>query len=241
MELALNNDYLSGAVNFKDARLKTATLNIAKNLNASKEAFVKAGIELMKIQDDKLYAQDFFDGHGKPSFAMYVEQVLGISKTTAYRIMASTKKLLMPELVLHEKTEYFKNFSDSTLGVLANSKLGDYDGVKKFCDAYQITETTARGDVEKYIRAYTRGENPCMSLDEYIRECDSNKKSINVKHTDDNSDKCDVDTLITNTDDLEYAVQTAKILALIIDAIDDAVSTAEMNIISHFIKRFANK
>ncbi len=258
MELALSNEYISGAVKFKDARLAAATLNIARNLNTSKEAFVRAGIELMKIQDDKLYSKDFFDAKGKPSFAMYVETVLGISKSAAYRIMATTKKLLMPELSSRSRPEFFKYFSDSTLGVLSNNKLGDYDSVREFCEAYQITETTPRGDVEKYVKAYTRKDNPCMTLDDYINEQntidvtddsnngetdDSNNGETddsNNGETDDsnNDSENEIDMPVYTSEDIEFAVQSAHILEYIPDVLEDAVSTGEMKILNEFIKRF---
>ncbi len=243
MELALNNEYVNGTIALHDARLVTATRNIAKNMNASKDAFVKAGVELMKILDDKLYKKDFFDERGRPSFAMYVEMVLGISKTAAYRIMATTKKLLMPELTTHQKPEYFKNFADSTLGVLSNAKLGDYDSVKNFCIAFEITETTPRSDVEKYVKAYTRKNNPCLSLADYTRENNNGpSKTVDIANDDngtDNNATSNSDNAVTyNVDDITYAVQVANILALVPDALEDTVSTDELKIIREFIKRF---
>ena len=165
MEIVISTEFTSGALNFKNAQLKTATQNIINNMSKSKEAFVKAADELARIRDNKLYEKDFWDDEGRPSFAAYTEQILGISKTTAYRIIKTAKTLLAPELVSKTKPEYFRNFADATLDVI--TKVGDYDTCKEFCIAYDITETTPRNIVNEYVKAYKAGHK---TIEEYAAE-----------------------------------------------------------------------
>lgn len=165
MELAINTMYTDGTVEFKNSALKKATLTIVSNMTKSKDAFVIAAMELARINDEKLYERDFIADDGKPSFALYVESVLGISKSAAYRIIKTGKTLLMPELVAKSREKYFENFADSTLAVIA--QVGDYDKCKAFCEAFEISETTPRSEVQKYYKAYTNKEDPCANLDEY--------------------------------------------------------------------------
>lgn len=245
MELALNKEYVNGTINFKNAQLKTATLEIANNLQKSKDAFVRAGLAMQKIIDDKLYEKDFFDADGKPSFSMYAEMVLGLSKTAAYRIVSVTRKLLYPEMGdKHTKPEYFKNFADSTLGVLANNKLGDYDGVKTFCDAYQITETTPRGDVEKYVKAYTRKENPAKTLEEYIEQEDTKEidaETADTETTGAENENGEAETIPYTTLDLLYAQQAAHLVKALMTDFEYStdLNKDEIAIFKEFVKRFA--
>lgn len=168
MELAISKDFLDGKLTFKNAQLKTATTKIVQNMKTARKGFLTAGLELKRIQDEKLFEKDYFDADGKPSFAMYVECVLGISKSTAYRIIKTTEKLLAPEMLDEKKPAFFENFSDFTLDMLTG--LGDYDAAFNFCKAFDITETTGRDLVKEYVRAYKNG---FQTLAEYVEHLDS--------------------------------------------------------------------
>lgn len=173
MELAISKDFLDGKLTFKNAQLKTATTKIVQNMKTARKGFLTAGLELKRIQDEKLFEKDYFDADGKPSFAMYVECVLGISKSTAYRIIKTTEKLLAPEMLDDKRPAFFENFSDFTLDIL--SGLGDYDTALNFCKAFDVTETTAREIVKEYVKAYKNG---FQTLAEYVEHVDNKEKEI---------------------------------------------------------------
>lgn len=184
MELAINTEFTEGKMVFKNAQLKTATQKIVQSMKTARKGFLTAGLELKRIQDEKLFEKDFFDADGKPSFAMYVELVLGISKTTAYRIMKTTEQLLAPEMLDENKPPFFENFSDGSLDALTT--LGDYDTATNFCKAFDVCETTSRDTVREYVKAYRQGYK---TLEEYVES--TKEKEIDVEPDEENDESSD--------------------------------------------------
>ena len=129
MDITVISNVKNNTIEFKSAQLAKATKTLLKSMDDSKKSFCTAALTLKKIQSDKLFAKDFFDEKGKPSFSAYCEQILGISKTAAYRIMSTGIKLLAPELVnkietengktVFEKPHYFSDFGDTNLALIS--------------------------------------------------------------------------------------------------------------------------
>lgn len=158
MDFTVMSEFKSGAITFKSKALTKSTEKLIKNMNKSKEAFCAAAAELKTIRDDKLFAEDFKDAKGKPNFNNYCEEVLGISKSKANRIIVTGTRLLMPELVTKEHGEYFVNFGDTNLSLIAEA--GDnYDECIQFCIDYEIDETTPQKDVRAAVKEYRAYKN----------------------------------------------------------------------------------
>ena len=153
MDFTVVSYYKVGQLDFKNKALVKSTEKLVKNMSKSKEAFCAAAAELKKIRDDKLFADDFTDLKGKPNFNSYCELVLGISKSKANRIIVTGTRLLVPELVTKEHNEYFTNFGDTNLSIIAEA--GDnYDECMQFCIDYQIDETTPQKDIRAAVKDY---------------------------------------------------------------------------------------
>lgn len=235
MELAITKDFTEGKLVFKNAALRTATQNIVKNMQNARKGFVAAGMELKRIRDDKLYEKDFIGNDGKPSFAIYVDSVLGISKTTAYRIIKTTEKLLAPEMLDNKKPKFFENFSDGTLDVL--SGFDTYEDAIGFCNAYQITEITPREDVRRYMKAYVKQK--IATLEDYIKENDKPKEieTVGEVKEDDNTEKAtEVNNAVTEA--LEYLNMIADFFKADLNSALDLCSSKEEEIL---IKTIAKK
>lgn len=239
MELAITKDFTDGKMVFKNAALRTATQNIVKNMQNARKGFVAAGTELKRIQSDKLYEKDFIGNDGKPSFALYVETVLGISKTTAYRIMKTTEKLLAPEMIENKKPKFFENFTDGTLDVL--SGFDTYEDALNFCNAYQITETTPREDVRKYMKAYVKQK--IASLEDYIKESEK-PKEVDADGETKEDGETEKSTEVNNavTEALEYLNMIADFLkADLNSALDLCSSKEEEQLIKTIAKKYGTK
>lgn len=153
MDFTVVSDFKAGQLTFKNKALIKSTEKLMKNMTKSKEAFCAAAQELRTIRDDKLFADDFTDAKGKPNFNNYCEEVLGISKSKANRIIITGTRLLIPEIVTKEHGEYFSNFGDTNLSIIAEA--GDnYDECMQFCIDYEIDETTAQKDIRVAVKDY---------------------------------------------------------------------------------------
>lgn len=236
MELAICKEFKDGKLTFKNAQLKTATNSIVENMNKARKGFLAAGLALKKINDEKLYEKDFFGVDGKPSFAVYVETVLGISKTTAYRIIKTTDKILAPEMLTENKPKFFENFTDGALDIL--SGLDDYDKAMDFCKAYDVTETTPREMLRKYVKAYKNGVATLAEYAEYESnknaEVDAEGETIDDAETTENVDS---DTV---SSDREYLNLLANFFKADINSILDICSSREEEyLIKEVVKKYA--
>ena len=86
MEIAISKEFLDGELVFNNKQLAKSTKKIAINFQYGQNAIIAVGRELQKIRDEELYKDDFTNADGEPSFSMYCECVLGISKTSAYKL-----------------------------------------------------------------------------------------------------------------------------------------------------------
>ena len=152
MEIAISKEFLNGELTITNKKLAAATKSIANSFKAGQKAVVAIGKELQKIRDEELYKDDFTDGDGEPSFSMYCECVLGISKTTAYKLIGITEKFLLPEADKEEKI--LSLFSESAL--VEMSPLKTYENALTFCENYDICELTPVSDIRKYVKAVTK-------------------------------------------------------------------------------------
>ena len=162
MEIAISKEFLDGELVFNNKKLTSATKTIATNFRAGQKAIIAVGSELQKIRDEELYKDDFTNADGEPSFSMYCEYVLGISKTSAYKLIGITEKFLLPEADKEEKK--LSLFSESAL--VEMSPLKTYENAVTFCENYDICELTPVSDIRKYVKAVTKeGLN---TLEDYV-------------------------------------------------------------------------
>ena len=169
MELALTTIFSNGELRFNNKALQVATKKIATKITQCKAAFVAAGEELARINEEKLYEQDY------KTFSDYVECVLGISKSKAYSIIATSKKLLLPELKKDSEEEaFFTNFKESALTTLAGAG-NNYEEIKEFCDRHDIGEMTPVSE----IRAAMKEEKE--ALEEAATAGEENEAEIEVE------------------------------------------------------------
>lgn len=165
MDLTVISEYKTGEINFKSKALTKCTEKLIKNMNTSKDAFCRAGLELKKIRDEKLYADDFIDQHGKPSFNNYCELVLGISKSKASRMIVTASRLLAPELITNETPQYFASFGDTSLTIIAEAG-ENYEECKDFCIEYEISETTPQKDIRAAVKDYRNKKSGKVATNE---------------------------------------------------------------------------
>ena len=162
MEIAISKEFLDGELVFNNKKLESSTKKIAINFKHGQNAIIAVGRELQKIRDEELYKDDFTDGDGEPSFSMYCECVLGISKTSAYKLISITEKFLLPEADKEEKK--LSLFSESALAEM--SPLKTYENAVTFCENYDISELTPVSDIRRYVKAVTKeGLN---TLEDYV-------------------------------------------------------------------------
>ena len=162
MEIAISKEFLDGELVFNNKKLASATKTIATNFRVGQKAIVAVGKELQKIRDEELYKDDFTNADGEPSFSMYCECVLGISKTSAYKLIGITEKFLLPEADKEEKK--LSLFSESAL--VEMSPLKTYENAVTFCENYDICELTPVSDIRRYVKAVTKeGLN---TLEDYV-------------------------------------------------------------------------
>lgn len=159
MEMTVISEFKAGSIKFKNKQLTRSTDKLLSNMNKSKEAFCAAAMELKKIRDDKLYEEDFTDDKGKGSFSRYCEEILGISKSKAGRIIITGDRLLYPEIVEKTEAPYFANFGDTKLSIIAETGK-NYEECKDFCIQYGIDETTDQSDIRAAAKEYKESKKP---------------------------------------------------------------------------------
>ena len=127
--------------------LYTSTQNIIAGASMSAQGYYLIGTNLDQINTSKLWKQDNFE-----SFAAYTENVLGISKATAYRIIAVTNKFLKPEIEMTPNNQIFTPFQDTALAAL--NPVGDYATTAEFIDENEITPETPVSKIRKKVSEF---------------------------------------------------------------------------------------
>ncbi len=127
--------------------LSKATENIIAGASMSARGYYLIGTNLDNINTSKLWAQGGFE-----SFAAYSEQVLGISKATAYRIIAVTNKFLKPEIEQAPNKQIFTPFQDTALAAL--NPVGDYNTTAEFISENEITPETPVSEIRKIVAEF---------------------------------------------------------------------------------------
>lgn len=176
MELVLNSTY-DGYYEFKSKALETTTSKIFKAGKALVKSYATIGQTLIKIKDEELYKEDF------QSFSDYTKEVLGISQTVAYSMMAVCNRFLLDDKEKNGETQFFTNFADTALQSLLPLKM-DYDETKSFCELHSIDETTPVSEVRKFVKSYRSNESTPETVDE-ADETEINEPSednITVEH-----------------------------------------------------------
>lgn len=180
MEMTIISEFKNGEIKFKSAALTKATNKLLQNMNKSKDAFCTAALELKRIRDEKLFEKDFTDDKGKPNFSHYCEEILGISKSKAGRIINVGAKLLAPEIAVKDeekKPEYFANFGDTNLSIISEAA-DSYDECKDFCIQYDINETTTQKELRDAVKDFKEKKN------DKTTDTESNNVTVEPKITD---------------------------------------------------------
>ena len=129
--------------------LRNETRAIIDGMTAVVNGYYTVGTALQKIAVTQIWKQGNF-----ASFADYTQKVLGISKPTAYRIIAVCKKFLSPELELLPEQKIFSPFEDTALAAL--NPIGDYDTTAEFITEYDITPSTPVSKIRKIVSEYQK-------------------------------------------------------------------------------------
>lgn len=133
--------------NARSIDLYNATENIVAGVNASVQGYFIVGQNLDNINVKKLWQNCGFS-----SFAEYTEKVLGISKATAYRIIAVTNKFLKPEISKANNERIFSPFQDTALAAL--NPVGDYNTTAEFIAENNITPETPVSEIRKLVAEF---------------------------------------------------------------------------------------
>ena len=144
--------------NVKSIDLYNATENIVAGVNASVQGYFIIGQNLDNINVKKLW-----QNCGFASFAEYTEKVLGISKATAYRIIAVTNKFLKPEITKANNERIFSPFQDTALAAL--NPIGDYDTTAEFIAENNITPETPVSEIRKIVSEFQKEEKAEKEVD----------------------------------------------------------------------------
>ena len=144
--------------NVKSIDLYNATENIVAGVNASVQGYFIIGQNLDNINVKKLWQNCGFN-----SFAEYTEKVLGISKATAYRIIAVTNKFLKPEITKANNERIFSPFQDTALAAL--NPIGDYDTTAEFIAENGITPETPVSEIRKIVSEFQKEEKAEKEVD----------------------------------------------------------------------------
>ena len=145
--------------------LYTATQNIIAGASMSAQGYYLIGTNLDQINTSKLWKQDNFE-----SFAAYTENVLGISKATAYRIIAVTNKFLKPEIEMTPNNQIFTPFQDTALAAL--NPVGDYATTAEFIDENEITPDTPVSEIRKIVAEFQNEKRAGKEVDAETEEPD---------------------------------------------------------------------
>ena len=144
--------------NVKSIDLYNATENIVAGVNASVQGYFIIGQNLDNINVKKLWQNCGFN-----SFAEYTEKVLGISKATAYRIIAVTNKFLKPEITKANNERIFSPFQDTALAAL--NPVGDYNTTAEFIAENNITPETPVSEIRKIVSEFQKEEKAAKEVD----------------------------------------------------------------------------
>lgn len=158
--------------------LYTATQNIIAGASMSAQGYYLIGTNLDQINTSKLWKQDNFD-----SFAAYTENVLGISKATAYRIIAVTNKFLKPEIEMTPNNQIFTQFQDTALAAL--NPIGDYATTAEFIDENEITPETPVSEIRKIVAEFQNEKKAGKETEvDAETENDATRETLEAKITD---------------------------------------------------------
>lgn len=144
--------------NVKSIDLYNATENIVAGVTASVQGYFIIGQNLDNINVKKLWKNCGFN-----SFAEYTEKVLGISKATAYRIIAVTNKFLKPEITKANNERIFSPFQDTALAAL--NPIGDYETTAEFIAENGITPETPVSEIRKIVSEFQKEEKAEKEVD----------------------------------------------------------------------------
>ena len=150
--------------NARSIDLYNATENIVAGVNASVQGYFIIGQNLDNINVKKLWQNCGFN-----SFAEYTEKVLGISKATAYRIIAVTNKFLKPEITKANNERIFSPFQDTALAAL--NPIGDYETTAEFITENGITPETPVSEIRKIVSEFQKEEK---AEKEVTAKCETN-------------------------------------------------------------------
>lgn len=237
MEMAINVKVNSGEITFANKSLTKATHEIFDNMAKSRDSFYKAVQALKRIKDKKLYEKDFIDPtDGKPSFAMYCEQVLCISKSKAYSYIALCDKLLTPENALETSEKFFKDFSTSALEIVSHTG-ESYSEVKAFCEEKHIDETTPVASVKKIVKeeikrrkAEEKGET---------ENADVETSTGGTEETAEGETETIEEVAKARNEYKEYLVELCNILNGDLQGVLDLLDSDSANAVSYIVKKFA--
>lgn len=138
MDMSISTYYQSTGFEFANAALAKETKSIAKKCATIGKNTLDVARSLRKIRDNKLYQDDFFDGDGNPSFAMFCEDVLNISKSQAYALIGAANTV--DQIKASEIDLPIENYSVTAISALGT--IGSPEEIKTFCEDNMITETT---------------------------------------------------------------------------------------------------
>lgn len=144
----MNINYeIANAVSGKELQEETNT--IINGLTTAVNGYYAVGQALENINVNQLWKQGGFD-----SFPDYAGKVLGISKATAYRIIAVCKKFLKPEIAVLPADKIFSPFQDTALAAL--NPIGDYETTAEFIHEYDITHNTPVSKIRQIVSDYQK-------------------------------------------------------------------------------------
>lgn len=137
-------------IELKNAELVANTLNIKTGVMTSAQGYLMIGEALNNIKIEKLWQDDF------SSFAEYCETVLNVKQATAYRIIQTTTKYLLPEKDKKPAEVIFTPFNDTALAAL--NPVGDYDTTHEFIVENGITPATPVSEIRKIVNKCRKAE-----------------------------------------------------------------------------------
>lgn len=150
MEIMLNSTY-DGYFEFKNSKLKAATEKLFKAGKALASNYATIGKILIDVKENEIFKDDF------KNFGEYVNEVLGISQSTAYGMMSVCTRFLLPETSKDSNT-FFTRFADTALYALLPLKM-TYDETLNFCEKNDINETTPVADIKRTVKAVVTHAN----------------------------------------------------------------------------------
>lgn len=163
MDMSISTYYQSTDYQFANTALAKETKAIAKKCATIGKNTLDVARSLRKIRDNKLYQDDFFDGEGNPSFAMYCEDVLNISKSQAYSLIGAANTV--DQIKAAEIDLPIENYSVTAISTLGT--VGSPEEIKTFCEDHMITETTPIEAIKDAKRATKIKKAKAPAKDKY--------------------------------------------------------------------------